>query len=175
MKYNKKINIINKDTICCFTGHRPKSLPWGYSNTGIRYFLFKRKLKKSIIKAIEDGYTLFISGMALGYDMLAAELVLELKKIYPNIKLECAIPCINQCSKWSKESIMQYQNICNKADFVTNVSDTYYFNGCMAKRNKYMVDKSSRIIACYNGSAGGTQQTIRMAEDAGLNVVIVKP
>ena len=175
MNYNTNANNFTKDTVCCFTGHRPKSLPWGYSNTGIRYLIFKRKLKKSIIKAIEDGYTLFISGMALGCDILAAELILELKKIYPNIKLECAIPCIDQCTKWSEESIMQYQNICNEADFVTKVSDTFYYNGCMAKRNKYMVNKSSRIIACYNGGSGGTKQTIKMAKDAGLDVVIVKP
>ena len=32
------------------------------------------------------------SGMAQGVDMYAAEIVLELKKQYPQITLECAIP-----------------------------------------------------------------------------------
>lgn len=164
-----------KSCSCCFTGHRPKNLPWGYDEFGIRYALFRRKMKKAIEKSIADGFTNFISGMALGVDMIAAELVIELKSKYPNITLECAIPCIEQCSKWPDASIMRYQNICNLADKVTTVSNTLYFNGCMAKRNKYMIDNSSRLIAVYNGSSGGTQQTIKMAEIAKLSIIIIKP
>jgi len=175
MNNNQNLNEFSKDTTCCFTGHRPKGLPWGYSNSGFRYLFFKHKLKKAIEKAINDGYILFISGMALGGDTLFAELVLDLKKTYPQIKLECAIPCLNQCQKWTEASIMKYQNICSLADYVTNVSNTFYFNGCMAKRNKYMVDKSSRIIACFNGNPGGTEQTIKMAESAELSIVVIKP
>ena len=165
----------SRELVCCFTGHRAASLPWGYANSGIKYAFFKKKLLKSIEKAIKNGYLVFVSGMALGFDMMAAECVLDLKKKYPNIKLECAIPCKKQYAKWSESAIEEYKNICNAADYITLISDTFYFNGCMQKRNKYMIDKSSKVIACYNGTKGGTQQTIELAEQAGLDIDILKP
>ena len=161
--------------ICCFTGHRPQSLPWGYNESGLAFILFKNKLKKAIKSAIADGFNHFISGMALGVDMLAAELVLELKKKHPNIILECAIPCKNQSCKWQSDSVDRYNAILEQADKVTMVSDTNYFNGCMQKRNKYMIDKSERVIAVFNGTPGGTAQTIESAKKAGREVVIIKP
>lgn len=137
---------------------------------------FKRKFRKAIISSIEEDYKHFISGMALGVDMIATEIVLELKATYPDIILECDLPCINQTAKWNDESIMRYQNILILADKVTMVSDTLFFNGCMAKRNKYMIDHSNRVIAVYNGKkSGGTYQTINMAKIANKEVVIVKP
>ena len=171
-----EVYVSTMELICCFTGHRPTQLPWHYDESGIRYWAFKRRFRKAIISSIEDGYKHFISGMALGVDMIAAEIVLELKATYPDIILECALPCINQTAKWNDESIMRYQNILSLADKVTTVSDTLYFNGCMAKRNKYMIDHSNRVIAVYNRKkSGGTYQTINMAKIANKEVVIVKP
>lgn len=63
-----------KEYTYCFTGHRPQSLPWKFRESGIRFWLFKKKLKKIVEKSINDGYTHFISGMALGVDMIAAEI-----------------------------------------------------------------------------------------------------
>lgn len=156
---------------CCFTGHRPNKLPWGYNEKGIRFFLFKNKLRKSIKEAIKGGYKYFISGMALGSDMLCAEMVLKLKKKHPNITLECAIPCINQTERWLKTSIDRYNTIVSKSDKITYVSDKPYYNGCMQKRNKYMIDNSSLLIAVYNGCSGGTHQTIELAKE---NLLIIK-
>ena len=158
---------------CCFTGHRPNKLPWGYKEEGVRFFLFRRKLKKVILNTINDGYDYFISGMALGIDMLCAEIVLELKKGHPNIKLECAIPCLNQTIKWNNESKVRYNNILKQADKITYVSECSYYSGCMAKRNKYMTGNSDMLIAIYNGSEGGTKQTIAMAKFSGLIIKIL--
>lgn len=57
---------------CCFTGHRPEKLK--YSEEEI-----KPLLADVIDRAIADGYTTFITGIAPGTDILAAELVLEKK------------------------------------------------------------------------------------------------
>ena len=76
---------------CAFTGHRPKGL--GYPESDERCAALKEKLRSLIVKLIEEeGVTHFISGMAQGVDMYTAEIVLELKKQYPQITLECAIP-----------------------------------------------------------------------------------
>ena len=158
---------------CCFTGHRPNKLPWGYNEKGIRFFLFKNRLRKAIKESIKNGYNYFISGMALGSDMLCAEIVLNLKKKHPNIMLECAIPCINQTERWLKDSVDRYNTIMSKADKVTYVSNKPYFNGCMQIRNKYMIDNSSLLIAVYNGSSGGTKQTIELAQKNQMKIKLI--
>ena len=84
---------------CAFTGHRPKGL--GYPESDGRCTALKEKLRALIVKLIEEeGVTHFISGMAQGVDMYAAEIVLELKKQYPQITLECAIPYERQAVRW---------------------------------------------------------------------------
>ena len=113
--------------------------------------------------------------MVLGSDMICAEIILELKKKHPNLELECAIPCINQTEKWFGDSLKRYQNILSKADKVTYVSSVKYFSGCMIKRNNYMIDNSSLLIAVYNGSPDGTKQTIEKAKQKGLDINIIEP
>lgn len=158
---------------CCFTGHRPSNLPWGYNEKGINFFLLKFKLKLKIIKAINNGYTYFISGMALGIDIICAEIILKLKKRYNNIQLECAIPCINQTKQWKTYNILRYNKILSYADKITFVSNSNYYNGCMQKRNKYMVDNSSLLICVFNGSNGGTKQTIEYAKYKKIKIEII--
>ena len=88
---------------CAFTGHRPKGL--GYPESDGRCTALKEKLRSLIIRMIEEeGVTHFISGMAQGVDMYAAEIVLELKKQYPQITLECAIPYERQAVWYARET-----------------------------------------------------------------------
>ena len=73
---------------CAFTGHRPQNLPFGFREDDERCAALKEILKKQIVSLITDeSVTHFISGMALGVDMYAAEIVLELKKTYPALHL----------------------------------------------------------------------------------------
>ncbi len=160
---------------CCFTGHRPSSLPWKYNEYGEIFDNFKKVLTNKIEEAILNGYNYFISGMALGTDLLAAKIVLNLKKKYKHIILECAIPCTNQTDRWTDDSKHIYNKILKKSDKVTYVSNLSYFNGCMERRNKYMVENSELVIACFNGKIGGTAQTIRLAKMQGKKVIIINP
>ena len=159
----------------CLTGHRPKSLPWGYDETKESCILFKNVMTSIIEKAIMNGYTYFISGMALGIDMICAEIVLELKKKYKNVMLECAIPCLNQEKKWSLLQQDRYKNILKKADIVHYVSKAEYTDTCMNDRNNYMVEQSNVVIAVWNGKLSGTGNTVRIAKNAGKKVRIVDP
>ncbi len=166
----------NKNQTACFTGHRPQKLPWGFNENDVDCLAMKEIAKIEIQNAIINyGITHFISGMAIGFDMIAAELVLELKKDYPFITLECAIPCKEQDKLWRKQQKQRYKNILSQADKVTYVSDRPYFDGCMQKRNKYMIDNSSVLIALFNGETGGTKQTVDYAKETNLTILTIKP
>jgi uncharacterized phage-like protein YoqJ len=159
----------------CFTGHRPKSLPWGYDENQESCVSFKKDLYNIIKGAINYGLTHFISGLAEGVDMICAETVIELKKEFPNITLEGAIPCPNQDAKWSDISKKRYAKILKQCDKTTMVSDRYTAS-CMLDRNKYMVDNSCVVIAIWNGNNhSGTANTIRQAKEKGCKIRVINP
>ena len=163
------------ETSCCFCGHRPQHLPWGYDETNEDFLNVQHKIEQSIKLAIQDGYINFITGMALGADMMCAEIVLKLKKTNPLITLECAIPCKNQNRFWPEEAVKKYKKILKKADKITYTFDGNYFTGCMNIRNNYMLDNSNRLIAIYSPSikSGGTFGTINRAQKLNKQLVLI--
>lgn len=164
-----------KQSTCCFTGHRPQSLPWGFDEEDKRCVKMKEQLKGEVVKAIENGYTTFISGMALGFDIIAAEVVLELKEKHPNIKLVGALPCKTQDKFWKEKDKQRYKNVLNKLDDIRCIYDNYNGKKCMIERNHYMVNNSSLVIALFNGTKGGTKTTINYAKKQGLKIVVLIP
>ena len=70
---------------CCFTGHRPNKLDYSEG-------VIKPLLETAIDNAISDGYVTFITGMAEGVDIWAAEIVLKKKKENKDLHLICAVP-----------------------------------------------------------------------------------
>lgn len=113
--------------------------------------MLKFRLKREIIHAIKrDGVRHFLTGMALGVDTWAAEIVLSLRKQFP-VTLEAVLPCEGQDAKWPLESQKRYQAIITQCDKVTLIQ-TRYTPDCFDRRNRYMVDHSDLIIEVWNGS-----------------------
>ncbi len=135
--------------VCAFTGHR--ELPKDFS---------KKSLKQAVISMIEKGADTFLCGMALGFDLLAAETVLALKKKYPQIRLVACIPCLDQNKYYSKTDNKRYEKALEKADKKAVLAENY-FNGCMHKRNKYMVERADALIAYCKKDFGGTYYTVK--------------
>ena len=59
-------------------------------------------------------------------------------------------------------------------DYETVVSETYTPN-CMQRRNRYMVDHASLLIAVFDGQSGGTRNTIQYAMERGIQIVDMPP
>lgn len=150
---------------CCFSGHR-SILDEDFPK--IEFLLFQETER-----LIQGGVDHFITGGALGFDTLAALTVIELRREYPQIALELALPCKNQCRRWSKENVLQYQNILSLADKVVFLAEHYY-RGCMQKRNRYMVDNSDYCICYCIRHTGSTAYTVRYAEQQNKTVINLK-
>ena len=150
-----------KDVTCCFTGHRKIPVE--------QYQLLFNKTEKAVERFIVDGYLNFCVGGALGFDTLAALVVLMLKKKYPDIRLILILPCLSQTRGWKIEDIEIYENIKNQADEIVYTSEEYT-RGCMHKRNRALVDKSSACIAYLTESKGGSAYTADYAAKHGLTV-----
>lgn len=160
---------------CAFTGHRPRKFPWSYNEYDARCVALKETLAKEIAKLVDAGYTDFLSGMAEGADTWAALAVLALKKENPTLKLRCILPCEGQEDGWSALAQERYFSILEQADEVVYVSREYS-EGCMLKRNRYLVDHATCLLAVYNGERrGGTAMTVRYARKLGREIITIDP
>ena len=160
---------------CAFTGHRPKKLPWGYNEKDMRCVALKAELERQIRLLIQEGVMDFLSGMAEGIDLLAAEIVLNLRAEYPDIKLHCILPCRGQEAEWPAASQARYHAILEQADSIVYVSRIFRKN-CMLERNHFLAAHSDVLLAVYNGEyRGGTAATIRYAQKLGHSIIILDP
>lgn len=166
---------MQKHYTCCFTGHRPNKLPFGYDEQDERCIKIKNQLKSQIVALItQKDVTHFITGMALGIDLICAEIVIELKEKYPFITLESAIPYEEQAANWTDEQRDRYYRIAELCDKETLLQ--YHYNKwCFQNRNRYMVDKSDFIIAVWNGERSGTANTVKYAESQNKEIIIIEP
>ena len=112
---------------------------------------------------ISRGVIYFGSGGALGFDTLAAELVLELKLKYPFVKLIMVYPCHDQTKYWSANDIKRYERIKQHCDKFVYTSESYS-RDCMLKRNRHLVDNSGYCICYLTQKTGGTAYTVEYAE-----------
>jgi uncharacterized phage-like protein YoqJ len=152
----------SREKTACFTGHRELSL--------FQIPFIKRKLKKALEELIENGYLYFGAGGALGFDTLAAQAVLELRKKYSQIKLILVLPCKTQADRWPEADKEEYESIKNQADKVVYTSEEYT-SDCMFKRNRHLVDYSSICICYLNKDSGGTAYTVNYARSRGLEII----
>ena len=159
-----------RPTSCCFTGHRPTKLPWGFDETDERCTALKKRILDAVETACEEGYTHFICGMAMGCDLYFAEAVLAAKERFPHITLEAAIPCLTQTDGWPEEQKERYAHILAACDYETVVQEKYS-RDCMQRRNRYMVDHAALLIAVHDGLPGGTRSTVLYAMKRQIMVV----
>lgn len=149
---------------CCFTGHRyiaPQYIEAVYETT-----------KEVISMLASKGVKYFGTGGALGFDTIAAQAVLSVKDVYPEIKLILVLPCENQTKYWKQTDIDVYNDILAKADKVKYLSKTYY-DGCMQKRNRHLVDCSSYCVCYLKKHTGGTAYTVSYAKSKNLKIINV--
>ncbi|GAB6118959.1 SLOG family protein [Dysgonomonas termitidis] len=153
----------NKLKTIAFTGHRmnririEKQELSGLITAAVIYFYLK-------------GYKVFLTGMAEGLDLIAAEEVLKIKEHYPDIELHCIIPFAGQSDRMNPEDKLRYNAILSAADYEIYLSEKYY-DGCFLRRNDYLVDNSTQLIAYYdNVPKGGTYYTVKNALRKGLEV-----
>lgn len=118
---------------------------------------------------INDGITYFITGGAIGFDTIAAETVLELRKIYKQIKLILFLPCTNQTTGWDEKDVKKYEKIKEMCDEYYYISTNCY-KGCMFKRNRHLIDSSMYCISYLTKKKGGTYYTVNYGKKKGVKI-----
>ncbi|MCC8122638.1 MAG: DUF1273 domain-containing protein [Oscillospiraceae bacterium] len=158
---------------CAFTGHRPAHFHFKYDEQHPDCVELKTQMKSKVLALIAQGVTTYLSGMALGVDIWGAEIVLELKKQYPQLLLIAVMPCETQAQRWSIKQRERYYNIraqCDEDIFVSH----RYTPECMHKRNHFLVNHAAHLLAVYDGGGkGGTAYTVDYAKQKNRNIIII--
>ncbi len=111
---------------------------------------------------IKKGYNRFLVGMAVGFDTLCFNILEKLREKH-DIKLIACIPCLDQAKYFTESQKAEYERMVKSADEKRIFSEKFT-SYCMHRRNCYMVDKSSVLVAYLRKSFGGTFNTVKYAE-----------
>lgn len=163
------IPVFEKEKTCFFAGHRP----YKFACLPEEEQTFIENLKNNIDIAIRDrlneGYDTFLCGGSIGFDIMCAEAVVELKKDFPSIRLGCMLPFENHHvefpADWQKR-FLQILEVCDFIDYVSPVRVT----GCYYDRNQNMIKNSSHMITYFDGRGGGTARVVASAQSNKLKI-----
>ena len=153
-----------KRQTCCFTGHR--RLPQEEIESIVK------RLDITINGLIGKGVTDFISGGAIGFDLIAASLIIAKKEMGHKVRLIFALPYRGQDENWSEGQKKLYHDLLGEADEIIYVSEESG-DGCMKKQGRYMINRSAYCICALLSPMSGTNQTARYARQKGLRVINV--
>lgn len=131
-------------------------------------------LQRTILSLHAAGKNTFLSGMATGFDMAAAETVLNCKALRPDIRLIAVIPFRGQQQRFSSNDRIRFERIVSAADETIVLSETYH-QGVYAIRNDYLISHAATLVTWYDGSAGGTRYTVERALAQGRKLIHLNP
>ena len=149
---------IDKKITCCFSGHR--ILPNVFQ---------AEEIKKAVYNAINDGFSVFLIGMAIGFDTLCFKELLKIRK-EKSVKIIACVPCRDQSEYFNRFQKKEYDELLPLSDEIIYLSDSYS-EGCMQRRNEFMVDNSSRLICYLRSNRGGTYSTVKYAAEKNIEII----
>lgn len=151
------------------SGHRPPKLGLDYSeksNELLRLFVID-ELEK--LKLLGRRPSLILSGMATGFDLAFAE-----ASWCCGIPFVAVVPFNNPHENWPEEGQKRFENALECATELVTVCDGGYANWKYLKRDRYLVDHCSILLALFDEQGkgpSGTKYTVDYARGAGREVL----
>ncbi|MFD2614375.1 DUF1273 domain-containing protein [Paenibacillus gansuensis] len=136
------------------TGYRAQELSiYDQKHAGIVYI--KQALRDKLVPLIEEGLEWVITAGQYGVDLWACEVVIELKKQYPDVKLAIITAYLNPEEKWPEAKQDYYRGILKGADYCGSVSNQPYSGVWqLTARDQLLLRKSDGILLFYDEDAG---------------------
>ncbi|MDE5722050.1 MAG: DUF1273 domain-containing protein [Clostridia bacterium] len=144
---------------CAFSGHRVLSC----------YDFDAALLDRVVLNLIKNGVEIFYCGMAQGFDLTAAESVIEHKREY-DIKLIACLPCPEQSKTFTAANRERYEKLLKQCDETLVLSDEYY-KGCMHARDRYLAESCDLLVCFLRKKSGGTFYTVNYAKKLNKKII----
>lgn len=142
------------------TGYKAHELGiFNNKHQGITYI--KKALQNRITALLEEGLEWVIISGQLGVELWAAEVVLELRKVYSELQLAIITPFLEQEKNWNEEKQETYRFILEEADFVTSITKQPYEGPWQFKaKNQFLLDNSDGLLILYDEENIGSPKYI---------------
>lgn len=158
---------------CSFTAHRQSRLSFSYSKEDEKCIRLKQILTGEIEKLIQSGVTVFYTGMTSGVDIWAAQIVLDMRREHPGVKLIAVLAYETQADKWPAEQRKIYFDILAECSEVVTLN-THYSRSCINERNHWLVDHAEYLTVVYDGFARwGTAYTFKYAVQKRRRIIMI--
>ena len=169
-----------------FTGHRSERI------LQVRMLYLYLDIVSQVKRLYSLGYRYFLSGMAEGFDLLAAQAVADLKMEYTDIRLIAVVPFRRQSDRYRPENKSLYDRIMKTADetvilredyckgcfhhrndnLIDNSGEQDFLTGVVHHRNDYLIDNSEIVLAYWDKQPyGGTYYTVGKARMMNRNII----
>lgn len=125
-------------------------------------------------KTVQLGYRRFLCGFTAGVDLIFAETVLELRRKYPEITLESVLAYENEAASWEECTRERYYRLLGYCDR-EHLLQTRFTTGCLARRNRYLIDHANMLLAVSDGLLGNPLQAIHYAAVSGKSTLCISP
>ena len=146
---NSSLNRIPIRSVC-FTGHR--ELP---PRLSAAYRQLIRRTEAAIRHAFDRGARRFYCGGAEGFDLLSGQLVLLERQRHLDIQLVLLLPYTGFGDRFDLQDRAELHRQMKAAEEVVFLSP-HYFSGCMAIRNRQLVEDADLCIAYLSRTPSGT-------------------
>ena len=154
-----------REQTCCLTGHRVIP-PWEEAKIMVRAGNILQKLIR------EKNVRYFGVGGAVGFDMLAAEYLLDLREHQEHqLKLVSVLPWPGwrDTDDWTDELRWRQEKILRASDKIVYVKPEYEKNVYLL-RDRKLVDGSAYCVSYCNRPRTGTAYTVKYALEHGVKV-----
>lgn len=160
---------IAKETTVAFTGYRTAKILRSITEQNTLETIAE-ELEKTVLCLYKQGYTTFLSGMCDGFDLLAAEATLRVRRHQPEIRLVAVIPFQGQELGYSERDKERYKVVHELANDVVYTSENYHERAYL-ERNDYLLNNASVVVCYYDGQQGGTMYTVNHAKLRALPII----
>lgn len=128
--------------------------------------IIKKALTDAIKQLIDEGLEWVIISGQQGVETWAAEVIIDLKQSFEELKYAIITPFLNQEASWNEQKQAKYQRILSQADFVTAVTKKQYEAPWQfTEKDKFIITNSDGILLIYDEENEGSPKYIkRLAE-----------
>ncbi|MCH4123396.1 MAG: DUF1273 domain-containing protein [Levilactobacillus sp.] len=140
------------------TGYRSYELGI-FGSQDPKLLVIKDTLKKLLANKVENGTDWLITGGQLGVEQWSAEVGLDLKKDYPELKIAIMTPFAEFGSNWNETNRSLYAQLASRVDFHQSVSEQPY-HGPQQLRNyqEFMLTHTDEAVMVYDLEHEGKPQ-----------------
>lgn len=126
----------------------------------------KKALRNQLLALLDAELEWVIVSGQLGVETWAAELVLELKEEYPDLKYALITPFLEQEKNWNETKQETYRSLIAQADYHNSLTQTpYEAPWQFVEKNKFFIRNSDGLLLVYDEENEGSPKFIKKMAD----------